>query len=363
MAFTTHELTQEPDGAWTQTTAPKAIYHLGVMYFGFSDGDGVVKVGSWNGTTTTLFSVGTTGIGDNHSAPSILIRASDSRLMVFWSAHDGPAMYMRISTNPLDVTSWGSTVNLDSQLGGADYTYPSVVQLTSEANDPIYLFFRDHPNAVYSKSTNDGATWSALQVLAAPTAGRWCYHVIDSNGTDRIDVGISNGHPINQAPPTTTHHLYWNNGSWRSADGTPLGSPPFAAGSLPLVDAGNGWPHSINVTGPTMGYTVDTIGGTTSYYVATWNGASWDKALLGDSNSLVSDGNAVAMAMADGDTAYATVINGGKHEMYMFTRGSPWAATAVTSNSGTRECLPGIHQGWSSEKRPVAARPVRLLRR
>lgn len=340
-------LTTAPDGGWTQVIEPRAIERDGILYFAFIDGDdGHVKVGSWDGETTTLFTVGTAPEVDTHDAPSIHIRASDDRLMVFWSGHLGSAMNMRISTNPLDVSAWGAAVDLDAQLGGTAYTYPSIVQLLGETNDPIYLFYRDHFGGAgrmcYSTSTDGGATWAAQTVLASQS-GVTPYFVVGSDGDARIDIAISTGHPLSE-PPASVHHFMRSGGAWKEADGTALGSPTFTVSALPMIAAGPGWPHGIVTDGPTVAYTIDDV--TTTYYVTTWTGSAWESVELADGGALVSNENPMTAAITDADTVYADVLVGSRLELQKWDRGSGWRMIPVTDGSSVDNIYPArIHGG------------------
>lgn len=346
-------LTTAPDGGWTQVIEPRAIERDGSIYFAFIDGDdGHIKVGSWDGEVDEAgdpvivsTTVGTAPEVDTHDAPVIHIRDSDDRLMVFWSGHLGSAMNLRISTNPLDVSAWGAAVNLDAQLGGTAYTYPSIVQLLGEANDPIYLFYRDHFGGAgrmcYSTTTDGGTTWAAQTILASQS-GVTPYFVVGSDGDARIDIAISTGHPLTE-PPASVHHFMRSSGAWKEADGTALGSPTFTVADLPQVAAGPGWPHGIVTDGPTMMYTIDDV--TTTYYVATWTGA-WESVLLEDAGALVANSLPMDGALIDADTAYATVKVGSRLELRRYQRAAGWDSMPVTDGSSVDNIYPArIHGG------------------
>lgn len=312
-------ITSAPDGGWTHVTEPKAFTHEGVVYFCFVDGDdGDVKVGTNDGTTTTLVTVGTAPEVDLHDAPSIIARA-DGRLVVAWSGHDAATISMRISDDPWDISSWGSTVSLDAALGGAAYTYCSLVLLGST----LYLFYRDWLSGTntgrvcYSTSSDGGETWAEQTVLASQS-GKVPYFVVDCDGS-RIDIAVSTDQPANST--ASIHHLYTTGSGWLAADGSSLGSPTFTVSSLPTVFSGlTGWPGSI--VWPSISYMVD-AGSEWEYRVADWDG-SWSHATVAgvgrDDISL-----AVCSLSDDGGRLYGSRWNGSAMELWRWDRELAWA--------------------------------------
>lgn len=341
-------LTTAPDGGWTQVTEPHAVEHDGILYFCFIDGDdGHIKVGTWDGTTTTLLTLNTAPEVDTHDAPTIHIRASDLRLMVWWSGHNGPELWQRISTNPLDISSWEARVDLDAQLGGTAYTYPSVVQLLGEANDPLYLFYRDTTagpvnRIVYSKSVDGGTTWAAQTVLLQQT-GRRPYAVVDSDGDTRIDIAVASGNPLTD-DPVSVHHLSRSGGAWSA------GTPPFTVTALPVIydgAEGLGWANSIITNGarPTVGY-IYLADGETHYRIA--DAPDWDPIEVADAGALLSEAEATVIALTDVDTAYASVKVSGVYELQRFDRAADWTAHPVTASSAEDNIFPvRVHDGAS----------------
>ena len=62
---------------------------------------------------------------DDHANPSLQVRP-DGRLVVYYSAHVGPAMSYRVSTQPEDVTAWGPPQTIPTNTPGLrGYTYPN----------------------------------------------------------------------------------------------------------------------------------------------------------------------------------------------------------------------------------------------
>lgn len=227
---------------------------------------------------------------DDHDNPSILVRNSDKRILVFYSGHSGAGLYMHTSTNVEDASSFGARVNLDPSVGGTAYTYPVPVQLTAEANAPIYLFFRDIPSGLteefsFSKSTDGGATWSAKTVLFSPGTNIRSYRKVATNGTDRIDFAVTDAHPADGA--TSLYHFYYQGGNYYRSDGTQITSAlPLAKTDLTLVYDGTTercWVFDIRLdaTGkPVILFPTFPNTGSHKYRYARWTGSAWSVSTL-----------------------------------------------------------------------------------
>lgn len=280
-------------GGWTQANRPNGVYHAGHSYIGYMNGaNGNVEVVDYNhgtGISTVPFVLHAALQVDTHAAPGLLIRASDNRLMAFYSAHDGPAIFMRISTNPLDATAWDPEVNLTAQIGGSgDYTYMQPLQLTGVVNQPIYLFFRDFfpgPNTgqfSYSVSTDGGTTWAA-EVVMIERVGSWVYGWAVATSPTRIDAVFTDGGP-SVAVNIRTYHAYLVGGIWHKTDGTQvLGPFPVLPSAFTLAFTpslgDNAWPWQLAVD--SSGYprfvqqVIYSDNLTNSIRLVSWNGAVW----------------------------------------------------------------------------------------
>jgi hypothetical protein len=338
------ELTTAPNGGWTQVTEPKAVEHEGVVYFCWVDGDdGDIWVGAWDGSTVTTHVVGSTPSADNHNAPVIHLR-DDGRLLVVFSAHNGAAMNRVISTDPLDISAWGSTANLDAQLEGGSYTYPSLVKVGST----LYLFFRVGTAAdgylCYSTSADDGTSWEPLTLLV-DFPSRAPYWTIACDGT-RIDLAIADGNIILGAPDL--YHIYLEGGDVFAADGTEVtASLPLGTADLPLVYAGdNAWPSGTGA-GPTILF--ETQGASfTTWRVATWDGSEWVIESLGSAGALLAEPTPIVGAISeDGATAWASVEVDGVLELHRFRRATGWTPEAVTTGSLVKNTYPARIVGAS----------------
>lgn len=221
---------------------------------------------------------------DDHASPAFLVRASDSRIMAFYTRHnDNANYYLRVSVNANDPRTWQDEVDLYTELGsGAYYTYANPVQLTGETNDPIYLFYRLMHNMWCAKSEDDGVNWTSYQLLANG-AKRPYLHVV-ANGTERIDIVCSTGHP--NEITCSIYHGYYQGGNWYQSDGTlvgAVGDAPFAPNEFALVYDGtttNAWNHDIAIDGngnPVIVFaTFPTPASDHRYNYARWTGEAWD---------------------------------------------------------------------------------------
>lgn len=126
--------------------------------------DGIQQVVEYNSVTDTkeTYPIGHEFEEDDHNQAQILIRASDNRLMFVYAGHNSNYIGVRISTNPLDASSVGPVLLIDTTYLNS---YPSPYQAS---NGNIFIFYRARAGSAfnetrwqYVKSTDNGATWSA----------------------------------------------------------------------------------------------------------------------------------------------------------------------------------------------------------
>ncbi len=313
------ELTADPEGGWSWFADPRAVYYNGNTYWGYLDSSGDVTARSTaNATrvTSSAFRLHAALEIDDHDNPSIVVRASDHRLLYFYSKHSGPSMYLRISTNPEDISAFGTETDLDSQLGGVAYTYPNPIQLSGESG-AIYLFYRDpidvNTTAMrYSKSTDGGATWAA-QTLLFETVNRSAYWKVSSDGVDRIDFGLSDGHPMYDAN-VSIFHFYYQGGNVYKSDGTLIGALGSAtlhpADITKVYDGTTGdtawiWDVALVSGVPYIAYA--TFPSTTDhrYNYARWTGSSWS------THQIVAGGTYIPTAIASSGVQLEVYYSGG----------------------------------------------------
>lgn len=346
---------------WCWFADPRAVYYNGVTYFGFVDASGNIKMRTYTHATGAI-SVSTTIHllleADDHDNPSLLIRDSDKRILIFYSKHNGTTMYQRISTNAEDASTFAAEVDLDSQLGGDRYTYPSPIQLTGEANDPIYLFYRYFKTdfsvvrMAFSKSTDGGATWAAQTLLTQVT-----YHKVAQNGDSRIDFAVSH-HPADPVDHGI-YHFYYSGGNYYKSDGTQIvASTPFALTDLTQVYDGSsikGWIWDIAIDGtgkPIIVFaTFPTEWTDHRYNYARWTGAAWSVNEITAAGGTIYPvagqedqySGGVVLDHTDPQIVYLSKVVSGKFEVYKYTTangGASFSSTAITSGSTVKNVRP-----------------------
>ena len=332
-------------GAMLYLNYPSAVYYNGVTYFGYVSGaTGNVEIRTYTHATGVVSSATVLHSAlevDAHDSPAILIRDSDHKVVVVYCKHaDSNEFYLRISSSAESIAAFGTEVNLHSSVGATNYTYPSIFQLTGESSSPIYIFFRDD-NSVssakwsYTKSTDDGSTWSAItQVYSVPGARAYC--LFRQTSTTRIDALADEANPA-AVDNTPAVHFYYEAGAWHTSDGTVISaSLPFSYGSCTEVYDGSGGsvePADIGVN--SAGHLVVAFGiflnptpssGSSCYY-GVWDGSAWTTHLV------AADARYMAIDPAAGDVVYL-VDNSSTDAMYKYTatdEGVAWTAELVHS--------------------------------
>jgi hypothetical protein len=312
---------------------------------------------------------------DDHDSPTLLVRDSDKRLLSFWCEHVGTSMYMRISTNPEDATAWGARVDLNSQIGDGGYTYPCPFQLTGEVGAPIYLFYRgDIVHGVtngfyYTKSLDDGATWSARTLAITAISGRPYFQVKQKTST-RIDFLASTDHPA-EAANVSIYHFYFEGGVFHKTDGTVIGAGPIYVTDGSLVFDGTGigswcWDIGWDASGNPIGAFVSFPSTTDHrYHYCRWTGSAWLQwqivaagTHLPDTVSRPAPHYSGGITLDGPDAVYCSREVGGTWEIYRYVsadQGATWTMQQqLTSGSGsTINMRPVVPWGGAHADIPV----------
>ena len=360
-------------GAWTWFGRPTVVRHSGSSnktYIGSIGSTGNAKVFEYNHTTSVMSKsvILKTGkpdlLADDHGPVSLLVRASDSKLMAWYCKHNGSYIYQRVSTNAEDSSTWAAEASIAGSFASAPYTYPSPIQLTGEANNPIYLFYRGYiggaASLMCSISTNEGTTWGApLQVFANP--GYIPYYSVINNGNDRIDVTVSDAHP-NQLATNSVYHFYRTGGNWYKSDGTLIGDdtalPLETADVTKAYDGTTNssfiWDIAIDGSGnPTIvfasfpGQTFNTVVPDHRYNQARWNGSSWSSyeicaagAGLYSAEKYYSGG--IAIDHANVDIVYCSRYVSGQWEIFKYTTADSGVNWTLSEQLTTGSLYPNI---------------------
>jgi hypothetical protein len=220
------------DVAYCWFARPRALYNAGKTWIGIQHNDGtgythhVLTLNNISGILTKS-KVGTVAEYDDHNEPTILIRASDSRLFACYAEHAVVGGYLRyrVSTNPLDATAWGAETAIRPN-NPDGITYPSCFQV---ANGDIYIFYRDTDNLAarwcYIKSTDGGTNFGAFVQIGADegTGPTYCNIAQDPNNKNLIHF-IGSAHPNEALATNYVIHFYFNagTGTWHKSDGTDI---------------------------------------------------------------------------------------------------------------------------------------------
>lgn len=343
-----------PGGGWPGNQI-NASYYNGVTYFGYIDTRGALRVSSYDHTThdvATSPGIVTGLTADIHSAPSVLVRSSDHKILIAVAPHATAHMYVAVSTNAEDVSAWGSATDINSTLGGTQYTYANLFQLSGESGK-IYLFFRDAQDTAatnvlcYSTSTDAGSTWAA-QTALYKTASALSYWVIDSDSTDRIDIATDDGTAV-EGDAASLYHFYYSSSAFRTSDGTAItGTKPYGVSSLTKVyDSTNGAvrvPTSV-ASGSTpcvvfaAANATDWATNPEVYWYAKYSSGSWDANEITDCGADPNDNlfeSGVTIDQTDSSRVFLGKVADGQYQMFAYTTsdgGTTWTSSQLTSDA------------------------------
>ena len=371
------------NGCWTWFNGQKSITSGGKTFIGSINSSGVIRVCEFDATgkLSHIESIQSTTILDDHANASLLCRLSDSRLMAFYSYHNGTRIYMKISTNANDSTAWGAVSEISA---AASLSYNYAIQLDGEANDPIYVFYCSGAPAQrivsYVKSTDDGANWGAEVQVFKVTDERPYLHIAQ-NGNNRIDFVVSDGQP-NEVATNSIYHFYYEADHYYTSDGTEIcdtvGLPIEPADATKVYDGAvnRAWNWDIAIDGagnPVIAY-VNFVGGSADhrYRYARWNGISWDDyeivaggTFLYAAETYYSCG--LCLDHSDPDIVYLS-INGALYKYVTADGGATWASTYI--GIGYRPMVPyptgifdvvywsGTYDGYTEFSTQISSYPM-----
>lgn len=346
----------EGGGVWFG--GPRAIRNGSTTILGYQTGDsgGDVKNVIITNSTKTVSSTATlynNFIVDDHSPPSFVVRP-DGVIMAAFAYHVGE-LYVGIGASAGVLPAQAQVTNITSQVGAlsgsAGYTYASILYLDDE--DRYYIFFRYHdvtnvPYVGYTYSDDDGATWSAKTLVQQIT-----YHRVAKNGTDRLDLVVSDHPDHGQGDDGVTHtniyHLYYD-GTWHKSDGTTLTPVIFNTAATQVYDGttsrawlwdiaigGDGHPRIVYVT-----YAEPYATGAWTYGWARWTGSAWENKTVADAGTtIVTSGSehyagGIVLDPEDPNRVLYSSNSGGTFQIYLATtldNGTTWSTTQLTSDS------------------------------
>jgi hypothetical protein len=334
-----------------------------MTFVGWMDWSGRVEVGAYDAVTGRT---GTSVVGalyhDDHGSPSILVEP-DRRLTVFWSAHNGRAMYFRTSRRPESIASWGPVrrvpANMTAKLG---FTYPNPVRLRGE-RDRLYLFWRGAAWAADDTTRSATGRWGRAGTLIV-NPGQRPYVKVDSNGRDRIAFAFTSAHPRDAL--TSVYYMSYRHGWLRHASGrliARMDGRPIAPSAADVVyDARathtSGWVWDVALDGnghPTIVYATFPSASDHLYWYARWDGRRWVSHLLTHGGPTISPGTieyeysgGLALDHADPNVVYLSRKVQGWFEIERWStrdHGAHWQHVALVRTPGADDIRPVVARG------------------
>lgn len=353
-------LTSAPHGGWSEPQRPKAVYHAGsdktfISWVAGQSGD--VEVAAYDHATATMGSafvlhaaLGGEGTADLHDNPSVLVRSSDSKVLLAYCRHADSTVRTRLSSSALDVSAFAAEVSLDASLGGAVYDYPCLFQLS---NGTIYLFYRDFVGGTtaeltYSTSTDGGATWSS-GVTLYKNPNKSTYWQIAQHG-DQIHVVVQDLNP-DEGANTAIYHFYLSGGNRYKSDGTQItAATPMGPSDLTVADPSTDGAHQLyDLVFDADGHPVVATTVWTTRYSAykgrrvSWTGSAWEASDAITVTSGVPATPLLGMAIDPLDTnvLYMTRYVGTDWiiERHTYSGGS-WSATDISADTANDHLYP-----------------------
>jgi len=225
-------LTISKNGAWCWFQDPRAIYVEGRhrrTFAGWVTNDGRLQVGSYDHDSGKIDRVtikenwGT----DDHNVNSFLV-LPDRRIMIFYTRHNKPGIFSKITLRSENIKTWGSEINISSSAG---ITYSHPVYLSSEKQ--YYLFWRGPSWKPTFSTSRDGKNWTTPRILIQQK-GREDpsirpYLKVFSDGVSTIHLAFTDGHPRDE-PQNSVYYLRYHKGNFYKADGVAAGT----MNSLPI---------------------------------------------------------------------------------------------------------------------------------
>lgn len=272
------------DGAWCWFADPRGVRFDGLhrrTYVGWVAQDGDIKVSAYDHdslTRTTAVLESRLQI-DDHSNPALQV-LDDGRIRVYYSAHDGSAMYYRTSRAPEDIRSWQAPSTMPTNTSGTrGFTYPNPLHLSAERKR--YLFWRGgNWNPTFSTQADGTSSWSTAANLVL-VSGQRPYVKFASNGANTIGFAFTNAHPI-ALSDINIYYAYYRAGSLYRVNGTRIGSlgqaiSPSQASKV-YDTASKAWIHDVALDAsgrPVIVFAAFPSTGDHRYMYSRWTGTSW----------------------------------------------------------------------------------------
>src|SRR4051794_22937605 len=204
----------------------------------------------------------------------------DGRIRVYYSAHNGSAMYYRTARAPEDITAWDAPRTMPTNMSGPyGFTYPNPIRLSAERK--TYLFWRGgNYNPTFATQPDGSQSWSAAANLVL-VSGQRPYVKYAPKGGDTIGFAFTNAHPA-ALSDINIYYAAYRGGSLYRADGTrigPLGTPISPSQASKVYDtASKAWVHDLAFDGngrPVVVFAAFPTATDHRYMYARWTGTKW----------------------------------------------------------------------------------------
>lgn len=286
------------DGIWYQYGCPQVVSGGDRTFWAWVDTKGSIRVASYDHSTreVTENTIAPDFHADDHAQPSLWIRSSDNRVIIFYTRHADNILRWRISDNAYDVGFFGPELTYTLASGGVALTYPQPVELTAESR--IYVFFRRTTTALdvrewrYVTSTDNGETFGNESVLRENFQSCGGGYVINpytmpiGNGASRIDFVSFDYEQIGKGgTPRNLYHWYYQEGAYHQSDGTKIKDlqdghieRQSEVTTVHETDHTNIWDITIDGNGCPVIVYVKFVDYHTDhrYRYARWNGSEWN---------------------------------------------------------------------------------------
>lgn len=368
-----------PDAGWCWFGDPRAVFHAGFVYYGWTDMAGGVWVAQYDTAAGVRrrFRVGAYAGPDDHGNPSLAVRGD--RLVVFWAGHNAAQMLYRVATNPHSVAAWGPVLACEAgnSPGSGGFTYPNPVQ---PGDGQLWLFWRGggiQPAYARTGSVTANSWTTARQLFAGAGANRPYVKVLAGPGV--VHFAMTEAHPDLYATSIWYCRLVLADGTFRDAGGQLLGrladvdaGTPLPVTALDRVYDGAApgprawvWDLQLDAGGqPVIAFAGLASRTAHDYRVAHWGVGGWYSEVVCTAGGTIeqaqesnySGGVAVDPLDTDRVVVSRPAGPGALHRLERWERLSiGWAPTAVLTTGGQQDVRPFFVRGV-----PAGA-PLRLL--
>jgi hypothetical protein len=277
-------VTARVNGYGTQQSTPSAVYRNGATYVGWVATNGNIGITKYVHATDTStdFVLWASGQANGHNSATITC-LPDGRIICFYSLHnDTTGVRYRISTNPDDISAWGSQVTLATYVTGNGTAYNNTFSLSLSGK--TYVYYRGGDWTQRMRATANGTDYDTDRIIVSNGSNR-PYLSCHSNGINRVDFFFNSGNPAQIV--TSIYHAYMTVDSegaesWFTSDGTSITAPATPSNAtLVFTGASNARAWNWNLVRLTNGdiwalwTKFVTAGSDHRVMFSKWNGTSW----------------------------------------------------------------------------------------